>query len=108
MRGTAALTHADTVKVVNYATYTPADERIMALRPAHLEYMARLHADGLLVAHGPFTDGSGALFVYETPTLAVAKELMAADPYQISGVFESCRCCPWEIVKANPTLMTPS
>lgn len=92
------------MKVVSYATYAPLDERIMALRPAHLEYMARLHAGGLLVAYGPFADGSGSLFIYETPTLAAAKDLMAADPYQISGVFESYRCCEWEIVKANPAL----
>jgi len=72
--------------------------------------MARLHAGGLLAAYGPFADGSGSLFVYETPTLAAAKELIAGDPYQISGVFESHRCCQWEIAKVNPALFpgTPS
>ena len=40
------------MKVVNYVAYTAAPGRVAALRPAHREYMARLHADGRLVACG--------------------------------------------------------
>jgi hypothetical protein len=48
------------MKVVNYAAYTSVPWRVAALRPAHREYPATLHAGGRLVACGPFTDGSGA------------------------------------------------
>ncbi|HEY6492439.1 MAG TPA: YciI family protein [Trebonia sp.] len=93
------------MKVVNYATYASAPERIAALRPAHREYMARLHADGRLVAGGTFTDCTGALYIYEAGSLAAAEQILADDPYQIGGVFGDCRLNAWEIIKANPTLI---
>jgi uncharacterized protein len=95
------------MKVVNYATYTSVQERVAALRPAHREYMTRLHTDGRLVAYGPFADGSGALFIYETASLADAEEILAADPYQIGGVFVRCQLSSWEITKVNPVLISP-
>jgi len=93
------------MKVVNYAEYTSIPGRAAALRPAHREYLARLHADGLLVACGPFTDGSGALYIYETDSLAAAEEILAADPYLIGDVFTGCMLNAWEIIKANPALL---
>jgi hypothetical protein len=95
------------MKVVNYATYAAAGERAALLGPAHREYMARLHADGLLVAYGPFADGAGALLIYEAGSLSAARDILAADPYEIGGVFASCRLCAWEVVRANPALMAP-
>jgi uncharacterized protein len=93
------------MKVVNYATYISVPQKVAALRPAHREYMTRLHADGQLVACGPFTDGSGALYIYETGSLAAAEEILAADPYHIGGVFDRCRLSAWELIKANPALI---
>jgi uncharacterized protein YciI len=43
------------MKVVNYAAYTSVPWRVAALRPAHREYLATLHADGRLVACGPLS-----------------------------------------------------
>lgn len=93
------------MKIVNYATYIDATEKVVSLRPAHREYMARLRADGRLVVGGPFTDGSGALFVYETESLATAEEIVAADPYKVGGAFASYTLSPWEIIKADPSLI---
>lgn len=93
------------MKVVNYATYTAMKEKAVALRPAHREYMTRLHADGRLVACGPFADGGGELFIYEADSLAVAQEILAADPYQIDGVFASCRLSQWNVIRANLDLL---
>jgi uncharacterized protein YciI len=70
--------------------------------------MSQLLAEGRLVAGGPFTDGSGALFIYETESLAAAEEIVAVDPYQIGGAFASYALSPWEVVKANPELMPGS
>jgi uncharacterized protein YciI len=67
--------------------------------------MTQLHADGRLVACGPFTDGSGALYIYEAGSLAAAEEILAADPYRIGDVFADCRLSAWEIIKANPVLL---
>jgi uncharacterized protein len=73
------------MKIVNYATYTGSQDKVAALRPAHREYVTQLLAEGRLVAGGPFTDGSGALFIYETESLAAAEAIVAADPYQVGG-----------------------
>jgi uncharacterized protein YciI len=105
MRWPAAVGHPGRMKVVNYATYSSMREKAAALRPAHREYMTRLHADGQLVAYGPFADGGGALLIYETGSLAIAGEILAADPYQIGGVFAGCRLGSWDVVKANPALL---
>ncbi len=58
------------------------------------------------MAGGPFTDGSGALFIYETESLATAEAIVAADPYQVGGAFASYQLSAWEIVKANPGLIS--
>jgi len=105
MRPAVRVMHPGRMKVVNYAMYTSAREKVVALRPAHREYVTRLLADGRLVACGPFADGSGALFIYEAASLAAAEEIVAADPYQIGGAFAQCRLSPWEIIKANPALI---
>jgi uncharacterized protein YciI len=105
MCGAALFAQAGGMKVVNYVAYTAVPGRVAALRPAHREYMTQLHADGRLVACGPFTDGSGALYIYETGSLAAADEILAADPYHIGGVFADCKLSAWEIIKANPVLI---
>jgi len=93
------------MRIVNYATYVDAPDKVARLRPAHREYMTQLRADGRLVLGGPFTDGSGALFVYETESLATAEEIVAADPYKAGGALASYTLSPWEIIKADPALI---
>jgi hypothetical protein len=48
--------------------------------------VTQLLADGRLVAGGPFTDGSGALFIYEAASLADAEKIVADDPYRVGGL----------------------
>jgi uncharacterized protein len=105
MREAALFAQAGGMKVVNYVAYTAVSGRVAALRPAHREYLAQLHAEGRLVACGPFTDGNGAPYIYEVGSLAAADEILAADPYHIGGVFAGGRLSAWEIVKANPALI---
>jgi uncharacterized protein len=102
MRRAAGAGNPGGMKIVNYATYGDSPEKVASLRPAHREYMSKLRADGRLVLGGPFTDGSGALFVYETESLATAEEIVAADPYKVGGAFASYTLSPWEIIKADP------
>jgi uncharacterized protein YciI len=95
------------MKIVNYATYIGSQDKIAALRPAHREYMTQLLAEGKLVAAGPFTDGSGALFIYDTESLDTAEAIVAADPYQVGGAFATYQLSPWDIAKANPGGLQP-
>ncbi|MEQ4301731.1 YciI family protein [Plantactinospora sp. B6F1] len=52
----------------------------LAARPAHRELLARLHADGDLVAAGPWADDSGALLLFDADEAAV-RQTLDADPY---------------------------
>lgn len=51
--------------------------------------MAGLLADGNLAISGPFTDGTGALLVYEADTPEQAESLLKADPFAKEGLFAS-------------------
>ena len=68
-------------------------EHRMAHRPAHLERMARLDAEGLVRYGGPLLDekGSmtGSLFIIEVDDLESAQAAYLEDPYVIHGVYES-------------------
>lgn len=59
--------------------FSPAPERLAA-RPAHRETLTRLHAEGKLVAAGPWADDRGALLVFavDGPEL---EEIIEGDPY---------------------------
>jgi uncharacterized protein YciI len=95
------------MKFVNYTRYIPHQDKIAALRPAHREYAKDLMAREKLAAAGPFTDGSGALFIYEAETLQEAELLAAEDPFSKGGAFASCTVARWQILGANHRLLVP-
>lgn len=47
----------------------------------------------------------GALFIYEADSIAAARDILAADPYEAGGVFTHCQLSQWEVIKANPALL---
>ena len=94
--------------VINFATYIPDPAAVQRLRPTHRAYMDELTAQGRLIAGGPFVDGTGALFLYEAPSLEAAQAIVAADPYTTGGAFASTELKVWDVVKAEPTLLAPS
>jgi uncharacterized protein YciI len=57
-----------------------ADSERLAARPAHRERLVRLHAEGRLVAAGPWADDSGALLLF-TVNRPGLDRIMAEDPY---------------------------
>jgi uncharacterized protein YciI len=68
------------VLVVELA-FTPAPERLAA-RPAHREALTRLHAEGRLVAAGPWADDDGALLLFALDREQL-DEVMRDDPYYL-------------------------
>ncbi len=71
------------------------------VRPTHRQYLAGLLERGQLAAAGPFTDDSGALIVYEAPSVADAEKLLQADPFFQKGIFRRYQLRPWKVVNAN-------
>ena len=78
--------------------YISDAEKVQSIRPVHREYLQSLKARGSLAASGPFTDGSGALIIYEAETPDQAEALLRDDPFNQGGVFVSWSIRPWNQV----------
>jgi uncharacterized protein len=78
----------------------------MDTRPAHLEHLERLNADGTLKMAGPFLDGEGkscgSLVIVEAETIDAAKAIADADPYAKAGLFESVEVRAFNWTFNNP------
>ncbi len=75
-------------------------------RAAHLRRIEALNHAGRLMLAGPFSDGTGSLIVFESPSLSQARAWIAEDPYVIYGIFASCEVRPFKQV--FPQSDTPS
>ena len=84
--------------------YIQDAEKIQSSRPVHRQYLAQLKEHGKLAASGPFTDGSGALIIYEAATREEAEQILKGDPFSKNGIFVSYVLRPWNPVMANREL----
>lgn len=83
-------------------------EQRLAARPAHLERLNALLAEGRLVLAGPLpaidspdpgpAGFQGSLLVVEFPTLEDARAWANADPYMAAGVYASVDVYPFRKV----------
>jgi uncharacterized protein len=68
-------------------------------RPAHVAYLEKLNADGVLKIAGPFLgdDGKpyGSLVVIEAADKAATASILAEDPYAKAGLFGSTEINQW-------------
>jgi uncharacterized protein YciI len=89
------------MKFSSYITYADAPALISATRPRHRAYLATLFEQGKLLLAGPFTDDSGAMFLFEAEDLQQAQAWIAADPFHAAGIFAEIDTRPWKPVFAN-------
>ncbi|MGH8876476.1 MAG: YciI family protein [Stackebrandtia sp.] len=68
----------------------------LALRPAHREKLADLHARGIVPMAGPFPDESGAVLVFDVADEAELDTVMADDPYYRAKGVTITRKQPWK------------
>ncbi|QRM53450.1 YciI-like protein [Sinorhizobium sp. BG8] len=68
-------------------------------RPAHVEHLNRLNAEGRLAFAGPFLDGdgkpNGSLVVVKADSFDAARALAEADPFSKAGLFATVDVKPW-------------
>ena len=76
---------------VEYVFVAEANERRLAARPAHREWLTGLKADGRLVQAGPFADGKSSLLIFDVADDAELDGLLAADPYPKDSIVVSRR-----------------
>ncbi|TDO44634.1 hypothetical protein EV643_115136 [Kribbella sp. VKM Ac-2527] len=72
------------------------NERRLAVRPAHREYLTSLKEAGKLVAAGPFGDETGALLIYDVADEAELRDILAKDPYTPEDVYEIATLKEWK------------
>lgn len=70
-------------------------EKRPQVRPAHLAHLEPLAEQGRLRIAGPLTDGTGSLIVLEAESREAVWEIVARDPYVISGVFNRVEVKPF-------------
>ncbi|MEM9465111.1 MAG: YciI family protein [Actinomycetota bacterium] len=71
--------------IVVELAFTPSDARLAA-RPAHRTRLEALHADGTLLAAGPWADDHGALLVFAAARTVVDRVLTEDPYYSTDGV----------------------
>jgi len=78
------------------ATYAPdAAETRPAVRPEHLDRIARLRAEGTILEAGGYLDLSTALILVRAPSEAEAIALFRDDVYMRAGVWVELRAKPY-------------
>jgi len=83
-------------------------EKRLTVRPEHLQRLTDLQNEGRLVLAGPFptidtedpgkAGFSGSLIVAEFDSLEAAQNWASADPYMLTGVYESVTVKPYKNV----------
>ncbi len=89
------------MKFAAFIEYSQDKAKVESVRPAHRQYLFGLRDQGKLAVSGPFTDGSGALIVYEADSPAEAEQLLLGDPFHQNNIFLKWVLRPWNPVMAN-------
>jgi uncharacterized protein YciI len=76
----------------------PTDERRLAVRPEHRDYVQALFDRGQVRMSGPLADQTGAVIVYVAEDLDAAQALVDADPYVREGVVREVSLREWTVV----------
>lgn len=95
------------MKFAAFVEYANEPERIAQFRPAHRAYLEDLLKNGQLVIAGPFTDGSGALFVFEATNEHKIKQIAEGDPFAKASLFKKIVIKPWALVFASSDHLSP-
>lgn len=74
------------------------EEKRLATRPRHREYLRSLLDRGKLIASGPWADDSGALIIYEAADEAEVRSLIENDPYHEGDILAGLELRPWNQV----------
>ena len=92
-------------------------EKRLAARPAHIERLQQLKAEGRVVLAGPHpaidsndpgeAGFSGSLIVAEFESLAAAQAWADADPYIAAGVYDKVVVKPFKHVLPGPATEAP-
>jgi uncharacterized protein YciI len=64
------------------------EELTKKYRPAHLEFLERMHEEKKVVLYGRFADGTGGLVIYQAEDQGEVETWVKKDPYVLHGARE--------------------
>lgn len=67
-------------------------------RPAHREWVASRAEEDVILASGPYGDGSGALIIFKVTSESSLRYLLAEDPMSIVGGIAETKITEWSPV----------
>jgi uncharacterized protein YciI len=67
-------------------------------RPAHRAWLEELVEQGLVLASGPFADGSGALLIFTSDNEEDLSRLVSQDPFARAGAISAVKTTGWNPV----------
>ncbi|WP_115727354.1 YciI family protein [Actinomyces culturomici] len=83
--------------VIEYAYDHSLESLIQDFRPAHRQFLRRLHSEGRLIASGFLRDGQSndALIILTASSAHRVEEILADDPFEVNGFILSKRIREW-------------
>lgn len=87
--------------------YTDDREKLLASRPRHRDYLARLADEGKVLAGGPTPEDTSGIAVYRVADAAELDRLLVGDPYTVDGVAAGRTVREWRITLGPWAESTP-
>ncbi|WP_405138963.1 YciI family protein [Nocardia sp. NBC_01388] len=78
--------------------YTYSDATVPGrdeVRPVHRAYLGGLSEQGIILARGPYPDGSGALLIFQADDAGAVSKLLADDPFALANLIDDTRIVEW-------------
>ncbi|ORM23943.1 YciI family protein [Williamsia sp. 1135] len=77
-------------------TFSPGTASVRdETRATHRTWLKALLDDGVLKASGPYTDGSGALLIFNAPDVDSLSTILAGDPYVPVAAIDATTITEW-------------
>lgn len=83
---------------VEYVYGPELEEARVEHRPMHRQWLAELAEAEVLLASGPYSDGAGALLIFQAADEATLLELLKQDPISIGGGVTGLKVSEWKPV----------
>ena len=83
-------------------TFDKDNERRLAIRPAHRNFLTKLYDQGVLLMAGPLADDRGAIQIFRADSREALEELLAQDPNYVEDVVSRVSLREWSPILPPP------
>lgn len=84
-----------TIFAVEYLYGIESETQRTKARPKHREWLAERAEEDVILASGPFADGSGALLIFQADSKSSLRQLLGEDPMALAGGVTATKITEW-------------